>query len=252
MHCVNLLLAWACTALGQTNVKISTVVALRAHLATLPTPSGRSYVELTGGVPFLLDGSSLTILPGVLLTISGDGQSSTRIDGGGLSSLFSVTGGDLELSRLTLSNGRSNTSGGALSLHSGTLTINEVAVNNCSAAVSGGGINIHEGSMQTKSLTIASCYAHDGGAVAMSSGGLDMSDTTIIDSSAERGGGAFSLKGGTTRLTGAYVQGAHDILTRGSAEYSREMGDDLGLQWLATITTRVMGSLPFPFTEVSG
>ncbi|CAM9171084.1 unnamed protein product, partial [Choristocarpus tenellus] len=66
---------------------------------------------------------TIVVLDGVKLSICGSGDSTSVVDGGNVHQLFSVSGSELHLFDLTLSNGNSTGSGGAIYASDSSMTV---------------------------------------------------------------------------------------------------------------------------------
>jgi CSLREA domain-containing protein len=123
------------------------------------------------------------------VTIAGDGAERTVVDGGAVDRILQVADGvDLEVSDLTLRNGRAPGAGGAV-LNAGTLSLQRCVLSDNQSAAGNAG-------------------AGDGGAIASgaTTSALSISASTLAGNQAQRNGGAL-LAGGTVDLRNVTVSG---------------------------------------------
>jgi CSLREA domain-containing protein len=195
-------------------------------------------ITLTGGEIFVTTSGGLTINGNKanLVTVSGNAQG--RIFNMSLSSVLTLT---VTLNNLTLANGASGASGGAIYKESGTLIINNSIVRNSSGS-NGGGIISEFGNLIINNSTLSSNYASsNGGGIyfyGSSDAELTITNSTISGNTAQRSGGglyvgqnvnlinttvAFNIarddKGGGvgTFLNGAFTSTRNTIIARNSS-----------------------------------
>lgn len=145
------------------------------------------------------------------LTITGPGASKLTISGSDAQQAFSISGGTVQISGLTIANGRvSNSSGGGLQQTGGTLTLSNVVVENNRVTRTGG-------------------VPARGGGIAIVGGAATLNATTVrtnsvVTTGADGGGGLYisneaaavsvALQGGTT-ITGNTVNDSSSLRGEG-------------------------------------
>ena len=164
-------------------------------------PAGTFNLSLTGSDDLAASGD-LDILED--LTITGAGATATIIDGGAQHRLFQIFGGStVTLADMTLQNGRSDDSGGAIASE-GRLTLRDMVLRNNSTllptlgggAIYSSGLN---GSLALERVTVENnSTAASGGAIDIINGSLSIMDSRLSGNSAAFNGGALSINGGTS------------------------------------------------------
>jgi hypothetical protein len=129
---------------------------------------------------------NLTISIG--LKIMGSGANTTIVDGGGMNTVFTISGKSAHvLSGLTIRNGYVNGSGAGVS-NVGTLTINSSVISgNSTQEGSGGGI-YNSGTLTVNNSTISGNSAWDGGGISNVYGGTLTVNNSTISGNAALGG----------------------------------------------------------------
>jgi hypothetical protein len=149
-----------------------------------PDPSGpdddviRFADGLSGTIQ--LNGNALEIAETV--SITGPGSQQLSIDGQGNSSVFAVSGGNVEISGVTITNGAADDGGGVLAYTSGNLRLSDCVVANNSAVYSGGG-------------------------VFLAGNGLEIDNCDITDNSSGKYGGGVAVYAGQARVRNALIAG---------------------------------------------
>jgi predicted outer membrane repeat protein len=203
---------------GGATIDLST---LAGGLVTLTIPASGGDNEDTG---------DLNITAAV--TIIGTGPTNTIIDGNGLvtlSRVFSISGGPVTMSGVTIRHGAATTTGGGIDVTGGAgLTLNNVLVTDNTAAGDGGGVastasltvrtsviqaNVSGASgggisrrgtsglgarLTIQYSTIRTNSAVDGGGIANNSDAMDIVGSTFNGNTASGSGGALHLAGETT------------------------------------------------------
>ncbi len=158
-------------------------------------------------------GSALTTIT-ESLTISGLGSGSLTINGANSFAVFTMNGGTVSISGLTILNGSNASSGGGIRQEIGTtsLTISNVVVrNNVSAAgVNGGGVSIEGGDTTIQNSTIGGNTAgagggFGGGIYTSTDGTVSISNSTITGNTAEAGGAGIFAETGTLNISDSTV-----------------------------------------------
>ncbi|QDV83430.1 Calx-beta domain-containing protein [Planctomycetes bacterium TBK1r] len=172
-----------------------------------------------------LSGGTITLTGGELsasgaLTVTGPGASLLTVSGGNQSRIFNFTSSaDVLLDGLTLVDGHTNGSGGAI-FSQGDLEIrSSVISNNTSGA--GGGIN-HSAS--SKRLVIADTIiegntSNSSGGGLTSSGPTEISNTSITNNQAITVGGGMYSYITTTTLTNTIIDGNTSVIRSGGGVY---------------------------------
>ena len=137
------------------------------------------------------------------LTIRGSSAATTIVDGGGISSVVTVSGTAVTLSNLTFRNGKAEWGGGIY--NTGTLTVNSCSISGNSSvgkgfrAAEGGGI-LNFGTLTINKCTLSGNTANSGvggaGGGIFSGGTLVIANSTISQNQTAGGGGGI-LSGGT-------------------------------------------------------
>lgn len=97
------------------------------------------FAPATNGIPIFLNGQ-LNVTDPAGLTITGNGASNTKIDGGGVDRVFNVTAGDITFNDLTIQNGKTAGNGGGILANQNVTLNNSVVQDNTARNGSGGGI----------------------------------------------------------------------------------------------------------------
>ncbi len=129
------------------------------------------------------------------LTITGPTAASLTISGNSASRVFNITGGTVDITNVTISDG-SVADNGAGILNAGTLTLsNSTITNNASSgANNGGGIYNDGGTMTVTNSTVNANSADNGGGI-YSTGTLTLSNCTFSDNAATTTGGGLNNTG---------------------------------------------------------
>ncbi|WP_172819630.1 DUF4347 domain-containing protein, partial [Gloeomargarita lithophora] len=93
----------------------------------------------TNGTPIILTTGGLLVNDAAGLTINGNGQTNTIIDGNNASGVFAITAGNISFDGVTIRNGNIPGNGGGI-LSSGNVTLTNSTVSNNTAVNFGGGI----------------------------------------------------------------------------------------------------------------
>ncbi len=153
------------------------------------------------------------------LTISGPGAAVVSISGHTNGRVFSITGGTVNISGLTMSDG--STTGGGGGIFSGaTLSVSSCIFSNNSSQTPGGAI------FNSGTLTVSRCMFLSNSVLLAVGGGLfngngtaNVSDSTFFNNTANAGGGAlFSF--GTLTLTNCTISGNFARLGGGISMFS--------------------------------
>ncbi len=183
---------------------------LRAAIQQANTWPGSDYIVLPAGTFSLtLAGNDDAAASGDLdiledLTITGNGMATTIIDGAGQDRLFQVfTGTTVTMEGVTLQNGRSDSSGGAIA-NEGKLTLRNMLLRNNSTlfptlgggAIFSSGLN---GALILDRVTLENNTTEaSGGAVNVANGSITIDNSLINGNTALLNGGALNLNGGVT------------------------------------------------------
>jgi predicted outer membrane repeat protein len=139
------------------------------------------------------------------LTIEGPGASNLTISGKNAVGVFSVNGGALDLSGVTVANGNNGfPGGGGITNRSGTVTISGSTFSGNSSSSAGGAIYSFLGGTVTLSDSTFSgntVSSGSGGAIYNNSGTVTVSTSTFSGNSSSSGGGAIYSNGGTVTVS---------------------------------------------------
>jgi len=225
---ISLFLALAPSALASNTWYVNGVNGNNSNDCKTPTTAcktiGHAISLASSGDSIIVAAATYTenLTIGVSLNVIGASASTTIIDGGGNSTVVTIssTSGLVTLSRFTIRNGSANTGGGIY--NSGTLTINQsiVSANRARILTNGStlgggiyntGVLILNNSAVTGNTAVATArfeYAYGGG-IANNHGTLAINNSTISGNSASLGlGGGVSGRaygGGIANLLGTLV-----------------------------------------------
>ena len=177
---------------------------LAALMPSSPSLSSLSGLSSLSSLSNLADpGVTLRLLPGTYVvastliidadvTIEGTSASDVVFDGGYSDALFRITGGNVTLSKITITNGYSSgrhfAGGGGIEITGGTVSLSEVTVSH-NTAPTGGGINVVGGIVRLSEVTVSHNSAQRGGGINVDGGRVDVAKCTITDNLALSGGG---------------------------------------------------------------
>ena len=134
-----------------------------------------------------------------------------EVSGGNQCQILSVAAGaNVLLDTLTLTDGSSSSSGGAI-LNQGRLTLTGSTSITGSSALSGGGI-YNEGTLAISSISISGCSSSDSGGGIFNTGTLNITSATISGCSTQSAGGAIENSGGTVVISSGTVAGNQALL----------------------------------------
>lgn len=147
------------------------------------------------------------------ITITGDGMSSTVIDGNGTDRIFYVSNGFLSLSSMELTNGNIADEGGAISSHGSDVELSSVNISGNSAEYNGGGgIYMTSGDLSLLDCIISQNQVGGGGTLGgggikyFGSGSVDIANSTISQNTVSGDGSTGSVPsygGGIYIISGA-------------------------------------------------
>lgn len=151
------------------------------------------------------------------LSIVGNGMGTTIVDGGGTTRIFNITGeANVTLRLMTITNGMTMMSGGAIQNLDGDVLINEVMVSNSvsmatAADMGAGGIH-NAGRMDIRNSVIMGNTATQGsgsggGILNRESGTLILRRTNVMNNEANRAGGGIEVRGGELIIRGGTFSG---------------------------------------------
>jgi filamentous hemagglutinin family protein len=115
--------------------------SLRQAISDANAASGAdsiAFAPATNGTPIVLTSGELTVSDSAGLTINGNGQTNTIIDGNNTSRVFNVTAGDITFDGVTIRNGNTPGDGGGI-LANGNVTLNNSTMSNNQATGGYGG-----------------------------------------------------------------------------------------------------------------
>ena len=145
-------------------------------------------------------------LPSITSSIQVEGDGHT-ISGDGKYQVFSVSGGQLSLNELTITDGLSSTVGGGIYVNSGSLSIHDSAIKNSQASDIGGGIYAIDSDVDIADSDVSensTVKSHGGGVYFISATGLhtlDIVGSTFKKNAATEDGGALKTAGGIATIT---------------------------------------------------
>ncbi|MCP5094924.1 MAG: CSLREA domain-containing protein, partial [Chloroflexi bacterium] len=206
------------------------VCTLRAAIEEANALPGIDEIRLKGGTHFLtIVGSDDIAYVGDLditedLIISGDGITTTIIDGGGIDSIFHISpSAAVTISNVTLRNGNAADGGGILN-EGGILALNNVALNgNRATPGNGGGINNAGGSVVLSNTIILNNSADASGGAIFNGGSLSIMNSAVSTNTAGLSGGGIIQLGGVMTVTNSTFSG--NIASDGGGIYNN--GDAL-------------------------
>jgi uncharacterized repeat protein (TIGR01451 family)/CSLREA domain-containing protein len=168
---------------------------------TVILPAGGYALSLAGANEDGNASGDLDILEDLI--INGAGQTTTVIDGLLLDRVFHIpeAGLAVQLNDLTVTNGSSNSDGGAI-YNSGTLTVTHSTVSNSAAIGNGGGMFNHLSNLTLTEVTFSGNSADDGGGVFNEGGSPVLMGVTFDGNSAAYNGGGIYNGSGNPTLTG--------------------------------------------------
>ena len=143
------------------------------------------------------------------LTVTGLGENSTIVDGGGMNRIFDISANNATISNITIRNGSDSVQGGGIRhMGSGSLTLTESTVSGNSSA-SGGGIYTNtNGNIALTDSTVSGNSSIFGGGI-YAGNNIVLTDSTVSgNSSASSGGGIFLISTtGGVNLTRSTISG---------------------------------------------
>jgi hypothetical protein len=162
--------------------------------AILDTPAGGT-VDFQPGLSGVIILTSGELLINKDLTVAGPGANVIGVSGNHASRVFEIAARfTVDISGVTIANGRANPGNGGGILNSGTLTLTSCTLNGSSAR-QGGGIENDGGTLTLTSCTLSGnsvSLTNDGGAIANPSGTLTLTNSTLTSNSAPSGDGGAS------------------------------------------------------------
>ena len=209
--------------------------------STITFASG-SGAAFEGGGTITLGGEQLTLAQSIAIDgdLDGDGLPDVTLDAGGQSRVIDITGGTAALSRLTLTNGQTPTSGndddrngggirvaedaelvlatatlsgnradlfGGGIFNRGTVTLTETTLSGNSAALGGGGIYNAGDATLTEATLSGNSAAVLGGGIFNYFGTLTLTESTLSGNRADERGGGIETTFGTVTLANTIVLG---------------------------------------------
>jgi CSLREA domain-containing protein len=141
--------------------------------------------------------SELPVISGTV-DIVGPGANLLTVSGNSANMIFGVTSGTLDLSWLTIANGKSASNGGAISNASGLVTLNNVVLSGNSATSDGGAI-FNGGTVLASDSTFWGNRAALGSAI-YNTGAVGLEYSTVAGNTASSGGGVYNNSGAVLRL----------------------------------------------------
>jgi hypothetical protein len=183
--------------LNQEGLAVSTNPTIKNAINSVGTVVGSTNINLGTGT--YTEGE---ISINKSLKITGNGASNTTISGNNLSRVFNISGANVTLDGLTITQGKANQGGGILVNSGSTLHINNSTLSNNQAFPDGGAI-YNNGTTNIKNSLFVNNTANDvgsGGAI-WNNGTLDIINSTFSQNKAGGNGGAINNNSGTTSLS---------------------------------------------------
>ena len=153
---------------------------------------------------------TITLTSGVLsisknLTITGPGATSLTVSGNNASQVFNISGGTVNISGLTVSNGNNSTGYGGGIYNNATLTLTNVTISGNSATEYGGGIQ-NDATLTLTNVTISGNTTAGYGGAIQNDDTATLTDVTISGNSATEYGGGIQ-NDATLTLTNVTISG---------------------------------------------
>ncbi len=168
------------------------------------------------------ENDTIDVPTGDTLTLQGTGAGAPTVSGGGLGSVFTITGGTATIDNVTITAGVSGASGGGVDNAGGTVTLSNDTLANDTATTSGGGLfNAAGATAVLVNDTLSGDSAGTGGGVDNQGIATFTNDTLANDTATTSGGGVESETGATTSVAnsildsspcdGAVVDGGYNV-----------------------------------------
>lgn len=177
-----------------------------------PAGNGADRIEVPAGTYVLTLGGTAedASLNGDLditsdVTIVGEGQAETQIDGFGKNRVLHVLSGNVTLSRLTIANGDAGLGIGGGLLTFGDVTIEDSRIRD-NAAATGGGIQVGNGTLTLIGTRVDGNTARDGGGI-LTATTVHVIDSVISGNTATLGHGGGIFNRSITSLSNSTVSG---------------------------------------------
>ena len=217
-------LVWTSPDLGGPAAIVAAPVCATSMTVTTTADSGPGSLRdaiassCSGGtIDFNLPGgpNTITLTSGELaiakdLTITGPGTSQLLISGGGISRVFNITTGTVNISDLTVKSGATTGTnyGAGFYIGGGTVTLTDLAITNCTAP-NGAGIWADAGTLNINTSSITDNTAASG------AGGIFVNTAAVTLTNSNIGtpghgnkaivGGGFTIGGGSINMTGGSI-----------------------------------------------
>ena len=158
----------------------------------------------TVGKPTAIDNNT----SGVSLAIDGHGPSATAVSGGNANTVLDISSGVVNISGLTIEDGKGGNGGGIY--NAGTTTVTDSTISGNSATNYGGGI-YNDGTTTVTDSTVSGNTATDGSGIFNAVGTITVTDSTIsgnaaTGNSATDGGGGIA-NAGTATVSDSTISG---------------------------------------------
>lgn len=183
--------------------------------------TGAPYCSIQAAVTAASDGDTITIGAGTYLenvvaadkdlSLIGDGVGSTIVDGNAMGPVFYFTSAsllDIQVSSMTIRDGKTAVHGGAIYMFKGNLEVSDCEILNSEASTGyGGGVYFEEGDLSVTDCTIAynDAPTGGGGGIHLASGDLTIASSSLHDNTSDILGGGISHLTGTLSLTDTTV-----------------------------------------------
>jgi hypothetical protein len=162
------------------------VLELKGNIS-ITGPAGNSPMTISGNTAsaiFLVDSGAVVTISALQLS-----NGSSETDGGAISNA-----GTLTLANMQVVNNQTQTNGGAIA-NTGTLTITGSEVSDNLSDVEGGGAIVNSGTLTITNSTVNENFAPLNGGAFLNSGTLTVNTSTVSGNSCEANGGAVSNNG---------------------------------------------------------
>ena len=205
--------------------------SLRQAVIDANADPGNDTIQFQSGLSgtILLGSGEITISKSsnYSLTINGPGANVLAISGNNLSRIFHIYSGKITLNGLTLKDGKSSDSGGAIYgiYVDSTLTINSCTLSDNSAPY-GGGIFVNTTMTVSNSTLSGNSATYFGGGINNDQGAVTVNNSTLSGNSASYGGGIHNYQG--TLIVNNTTLSGNTATTYGAGVYNNGQSFTIG------------------------
>ena len=193
--------------------------SLRAAVANYVSGDGIAFDPSLSGATILLTSGQITLSQSLTIDASAL-PGGIAINGNQAGSVFSVTGGNVTLNDLTITNGNgiNNNLGGSGIYNMANLTLNECTLAGNSSPKFGGGIENNGGTLVLNQCTLTgnSCDADGGAGIDVNAGTVTVNQSTLTLNNAPNGAGGIFNFGGSVTIFNSIVAGNTSPNTEGT------------------------------------